>query len=228
VGHFFNAAPPGIDVAGFEAGGGEEGVAWFGGMRAQESFGGEVVGELAFVPQGEASVVNAALDVDAAAVGFVDESVQEGFAEGLAGIGRSLVTVEAFEADGFDKELAVEALEDFGQGVDEVVFDDFVEAEVGVVVQKATEAHADSGIEAEGIFSEKNDGGAFEAAIFGEAEFFEEFGNGKRLGVREAVGLAGVGEEALDGSGVDVVERGAVFDNGVPGKAGLVEEEFVE
>jgi hypothetical protein len=166
--------------------------------------------------------------MDAAAVGFVDEGVQEGFAEGLAGIGRSLVTVKAFEADGFDEELAVEALEDFGQGVDEVVFDDFVEAEVGIVVQEAAEAHADSGIEAEGIFSEKDDGGALEAAIFGEAEFFEEFGNGKRLGVRETVGLAGVGEEALDGCGVDIVERGAVFDDGVPGEAGLVEEEFVE
>ena len=228
MGHFFNAAAPGVDVTGFETGGGEEGIPWFGGMRAEESFCGEVVGEVAFVPQGEAGVVNAALDVDAAAVGLVDKGVQEGFAEGLAGIGRSLVTVKAFEADGFDKELAVEALEDFGQGVDEVIFDDFVEAEVGVVVQEATEAHADSGIEAEGIFSEKNDGGALEAAIFGEAEFFEEFGNGNRLGVRESVGLAGVGEKALDGSRVDVVERGAVFDDGVPGKAGLVEEEFVE
>jgi len=228
VGHFFNAAPPGIDVAGFETGGSEEGVAGLGGMRPEEGFSGEVVGKIAFVPQGEACVINAALDVNAAAVGLMDEGVQEGFAEGLAGIGRSLVTVKAFEADGFDKELAVEALEDFGQGVDEVVFDDFVEAEVGIVVQKATEAHADSGIEAEGIFSEKNDGGAFEAAIFGEAEFLEEFGNGNRLGVREAVGLAGVGEKALDGSGVDVVERGAVFDNGVPSEAGLVEEEFVE
>ena len=97
-----------------------------------------------------------------------------------------------------------------------------MEAEVGIVVQEAAEAHADSGIEAEGIFSEKDDGGALEAAIFGEAEFFEEFGNGKRLGVRETVGLAGVGEEALDGCGVDIVERGAVFDDGVPGEAGLV------
>jgi hypothetical protein len=228
VGHFFNAAPPGVDVAGFETGGGEEGVSWLGGMRAQEGFSGEVVGELAFVPQGEARVVNAALDVDSAAVGLVNEGVQEGFAEGLAGIGRSLVAVEAFEADGFDEELAVEALEDFGQGVDEVVFDDFVEAEVRVIVQEAAEAHTDSGIEAEGIFSEKDDGGALEAAIFGEAEFFKEFRNGKRLGVREAVGLAGVGEKALDGSGVDVVERGAVFDDGVPGEAALVEKEFVE
>ena len=225
---FFNAPAPGVDIAGFETGGGEEGVAGLGGMWAQEGFSGEVVGEIAFVPQGEAGVVNAALDVDAAAVRFVDEGVQEGFAEGLAGIGRSLVAVEAFEADGFDEELAVEALEDFGQGVDEVVFDDFVEAEVGVVVQKAAEAHADSGIEAEGIFSEKDDGGALDAAIFGEAEFFEEFGNGKHLGVREAVGLAGVGEKSLDGCGVDIVERGAVFDDGVPGKAALVEEEFVE
>jgi hypothetical protein len=197
-------------------------------MRSEEGFSGEVVGELAIVPQGEAGVVNAALDVDAAAVGSVDEGVQECFAEGLAGIGRGLVAVEAFEADSFDEELAVEALEDFGQGVDEVVFDDFVEAEVGVVVQEAAESHTDSGIESEGIFSEKDDGGAFEAAIFGEAEFFKEFGNGNRLGVREAVGLAGVGEKALDGSGVNVVERGAVFDNGIPGEAGLVEEEFVE
>ena len=228
VGHFFNAPAPGVDIAGFETGGGEEGIPWFGGMRAQEGFSGEVIGELAFVPQGEAGVVNAALDVDAAAVGFVDEGVQECFAEGFAGIGRSLVAVEAFEADGFDEELAVEALEDFGQGVDEVVFDNFVEAEVGIIVQKAAEAHADSEIEAEGIFSEKDDSGALEVAIFGEAELFKEFGNGQRLGVRESVGLAGVGEKALDGSGVDVVERGAVFDNGIPGEAGLVEEEFVE
>jgi hypothetical protein len=228
VGHFFNAAAPGVDVAGFETGGGEEGIAWFGGMRAEEGFSREVVGEVAFVPQGEAGVVNAALDVDAATVGLVNEGVQEGFAESLTGIGRSLVAVEAFEADGFDEELAVEALEDFGQGVDEVVFDDFVEAEVGVVVQEATKAHADSGIEAEGIFSEKDYGGAFEAAIFGEAEFFEEFGNGQGLGVRKSIGLAGVGEEALDGCGVNVVEGGAVFDDGVPGEAGLVEEEFVE
>jgi hypothetical protein len=228
VGHFFNAAAPGVDVAGFETGGGEEGIAWFGGMRAEEGFSREVVGEVAFVPQGEAGVVNAALDVDAATVGLVNEGVQEGFAESLTGIGRSLVAVEAFEADGFDEELAVEALEDFGQGVDEVVFDDFVEAEVGIVVQEAAEAHTDSGIEAEGIFSEKDDGGALEATIFSEAEFFEEFGNRQRLGVRESVGLTGVGEKALDGSGVDVVEGGAVFDDGVPGEAGLVEKEFVE
>jgi len=228
VGHFFNAAPLGVDVAGFKTGGGEERVAGLGGMRAQEGLGGEVVGEIAFVPEREAGIVNATLDVDAAAVGFVDEGVQEGFAEGFAGIGRGLVAVEAFEADSFDEEFPVEALEDFGQGVDEVVFDDFVEAEVGVVVQEATEAHADSGVEAEGVFSEKDDGGALEAAIFGEAEFFEEVGDGKRLGIREAVGLAGVGQKALDGGGVDVVERGAVLDDGVPCEAGLVDEEFVE
>jgi hypothetical protein len=75
VGHFFNAAPPSVDVAGFETGCGEEGVSWFGGMWAQEGFSGEVVGEIAFVPQGEAGVVNAALDVDAATVRFVDEGV---------------------------------------------------------------------------------------------------------------------------------------------------------
>lgn len=43
-------------------------------MWAQQGFGGEIVGELAFVPQGKAGVVNAELDVDAAAVGFVDEA----------------------------------------------------------------------------------------------------------------------------------------------------------
>ena len=42
VGHFFNAAAPGVDVAGFETGGGEEGISWFGGMRAEEGFSGEV------------------------------------------------------------------------------------------------------------------------------------------------------------------------------------------
>jgi hypothetical protein len=144
AGHFFNAAAPGVDVAGFEIGGGKEGIPWFGGMRAEEGFSGEVVGELAFVPQGEAGVLNAALDVDAAAVGFVDEGVQKGFAEGLTGVRRSLVTVKAFETDSFDEELA------------------------------------------------------------------------------------GVGEEALDRSGVDIIDRGAVFDDGVPGEAGLVEKEFVE
>jgi hypothetical protein len=69
-----------------EGGRGEDGVAWIGGVRAKEGFGGETVGEFAFVPQGEPRVVNAALDMDAAAVGFVDEGVQEGFAQGLAGI----------------------------------------------------------------------------------------------------------------------------------------------
>jgi len=38
----------------------------------------------------------------------------------------------------------------------------------------------------------------------------------------------GAVRKALDGSGVDVVEGGAVFDDGVPGEAGLVEKEFVE
>ena len=80
LGHFFNAAAPGVDISGFETGGGEQGVAGLGGMWAQEGFSGEVVGEVAIVPQGEAGVVNAALDVDAAAVGLVDEGVQEGFA----------------------------------------------------------------------------------------------------------------------------------------------------
>ena len=64
------SAAPGVDVAGFETGGGEERVAGLGGMGSEQGFGGE----LAFVPQGVAAVVNATLDVDAAAVGFVDEA----------------------------------------------------------------------------------------------------------------------------------------------------------
>jgi hypothetical protein len=227
-GHFFDASAPGVDVSGLEASGSEKGVAGLGGMGPEEGFGREVVGEFAFVPQREPRVVNAALDVDSAAVGFVDEGVQERFAKSLAWIGRGLVAMEAFEADGFDEKFAVEAFEDFGQGVDEIVFDDLVEAEVGVVVHKTAETNAHARVEAEGVFSEKDDGGALEAAMLGEAEFFEEFRNGGACGVREAVGLAGIGKETLDGGGVDVVERGAVFDDGIPSEAGAVEEKLVE
>ncbi len=44
----------------------------------------------------------------------------------------------------------------------------------------------------------------------------------------ESACVAGVGEEAFDGRGVDVVERGAAFDDGIPGEAAFVEKEFVE
>ena len=35
AGHFFNAAAPSVDVAGFEAGSGQERVSWLGGMGAK-------------------------------------------------------------------------------------------------------------------------------------------------------------------------------------------------
>ena len=197
-------------------------------MGAEEGFGGEVVGELAFVPEGQAAVINPALDVDPAAVGFVNHGVEERFAEGLAGIGRGLVAVEPFEADRFDEELVVEAFEDLGERVDKVVFDDLVKAEVGIVFDESPEADADTGVEAERVFAKEDDGGAFEAAVFGEAEFFHQLGDWEFVRAGHAVGLAGIREKADHGGGGEVVECGAFLNDGIPCKPAFAKEEFVE
>ena len=197
-------------------------------MGAEEGFGGEIVGKLAFVPESQVAVINAALDVDPAAVGFVDHGVEERFAEGLAGIGRGLVAVEPFEADRLDEELVVEAFEDLGKRVDKVVFDDFVKAEVGIVFNESPEADADTGVEAERVFAKEDDGGAFEAAVFGEAEFIHQLGDREFVRSGHAVGLAGIREKAGYGGRIEVVECGSFLDDGVPCEPAFAKEEFVE
>ena len=197
-------------------------------MGTEQGLSRKVLGELPFIPERETVVIDAALDVDSAAVGFVDHGVEKGFAEGLAGIWWGFVAVEAFEPDSLDEELVIEAFENFWKRIDEVVLDDLVEAEVGIVLNEAAEADAHAWVEAERIFSKEDDGSSFEVALFGEAEFFHQFGDWKFLCAGHTVGLAGVCEKAGDGCRIEVIKGCAFLNDSIPCEPAFAKEEFIE
>ena len=228
AGHFFDTASPSVNVAGFEAGGGDERVAGLRGVGAEKGLGGEVVGQRPFVPECEPVIIDPTLDMNTAAVGFVDHRIEKCLTQSLARIGRCFVAMDTFEADGFDEKFTIRALEDFRQGVDEVVLDDFMKAEIGIIFHEATESNADTGVESERILAEENDGSALEAAVLGETEFFHELRKRKLVCAGHAVGLVGIGEKTRDGGRIEVIHCGAFFDDRVPSEPAFTEKEFVE